>query len=31
VNSCRDHFRADARRPHETDFDEVEIAYEDPF
>ena len=38
VNSCRDHFRADARRPHEIDFDEVEkfslyrkIAYEDPF
>lgn len=38
VNSCRDHLRADARRPNEVDFDEVErfslyrkIAYEDPF
>jgi RNA polymerase sigma-70 factor (ECF subfamily) len=38
VNSCRDHARADARRPREIDFDEAEkfslyrkIAYEDPF
>jgi RNA polymerase sigma-70 factor, ECF subfamily len=38
VNSCRDHVRADARRPREVDFDEAErfslyrkIAYEDPF
>jgi RNA polymerase sigma-70 factor (ECF subfamily) len=38
VNSCRDHARADARRPQEIDFDEAErfslyrkIAYEDPF
>ncbi|MFI7061760.1 RNA polymerase sigma factor [Kribbella sp. NPDC050124] len=38
VNSCRDHARADARRPQEVEFDEAEkfslyrkIAYEDPF
>jgi RNA polymerase sigma-70 factor (ECF subfamily) len=38
VNNCRDHARADARRPQEIDFDEAEkfslyrkIAYEDPF
>jgi RNA polymerase sigma-70 factor (ECF subfamily) len=38
VNSCRDRFRVNARRPQQIDFDEVEkfslyrkIAYEDPF
>jgi RNA polymerase sigma-70 factor (ECF subfamily) len=38
VNSCRDHARAESRRPREIDIDEVErfslyrkIAYEDPF
>jgi RNA polymerase sigma-70 factor (ECF subfamily) len=38
VNGCRDRLRAEARRPEEIDFDEVErfslyrkIAYEDPF